>query len=615
MCGINGILNFDGSYVNEQDVSRMSDQMIFRGPDSYGSYINGNFGMSMRRLSIIDLDGGNQPISSKDGRYQVIMNGEIYNFIELRNDLIAKGHYFSTNSDTEILIHLFIEYREKFLDYLEGMYAFALYDAKYKKLIIARDRLGIKPLYYLYNKNKLIFSSSLDSIISLKSVEKDLNINSFFSFIGLSYVPSPETIWKNIFKLPPAHFIQIDNNNFRIKKYWDVNDFKDIDDTYESHVERVEEQLYKSIKLHARSDVPVGTYLSGGLDSSAVTCLFAENTAQPFHTFSIDFEDKKENESYYAGLISKKYNTIHHEYKINYEQAHNELSNFIPFMDEPIADSAIISSSFLSARAKEFDIKVMLSGAGGDEIFAGYKRHYFNKRNILSGKLSFMRNSSIANFLQRNTNAVNILTLLQSKPLSFATSTSGVNLGTVYYALKNKTTFNKIMNLNHDHFHKSFELAKKSKIDDSLYIDLNNYLLDNVLALTDKTSMSQSIEARVPLLDHKLVQSAIQSTSKFLRKNNFDKSKMLLKSTMKKKLPSEILTRKKMGFNSPLNSWITKLFQFGNNELFVPKSDIIKETFNIDKINNLIGAYDKNNKYSEFLFMIYVFDNWLSSKK
>ena len=391
MCGINGIFNFDDSAVCKNELEKMNNEMIYRGPDSDGFYVEKNFGMSMRRLSIIDLDTGDQPLSSEDGRYRVIMNGEIYNYIELRSDLINKGHKFLTNSDTEVIIHLYIEYSEKFLDYLEGMFAIAIFDSKTKKLIVARDRLGIKPLYYYYNEKKLIFSSSLDSIISLNKNLKNINLNSFYSLISLSYVASPDTIWSNIYKLMPAHYIKIKEKKIHIQKYWDINEFNDNDKDYNYYKEKIKHLLENSIKLHARSDVPVGTYLSGGIDSSVVTSLFSEYTNQQFHSFSIDFEDKVDNESYFAKLVSEKYNTIHHSYKINYQQAHQELIGLLPNMDEPISDSAIISSSFLSARARENGVKVMLSGAGGDEIFGGYRRHYGSKRRIFSGSLSFLR--------------------------------------------------------------------------------------------------------------------------------------------------------------------------------------------------------------------------------
>jgi asparagine synthase (glutamine-hydrolysing) len=593
----------------------MNDQMIFRGPDSDGFYFDNNFGMSMRRLSIIDIDNGDQPISSIDSRYHVVMNGEIYNFIELRKDLIKKGHRFETNSDTEVIIHLYKQYGINFLDYLEGMFAIAIYDKKDNNLIIARDRIGIKPLYYYYDEKILIFSSSLDSIISLNKTCKKINMNSFYSYITLSNISSPETIWQGIYKLLPAHYIQIQSKKIRINKYWDIGEYQKNDNNYEYYKNKTTSLLENSIKLHARSDVPVGTYLSGGVDSSVVTCLFSEYTAKPFHTFSIDFEDKKENESYYAELVSKKYNTIHHAYKINYQQAHQELSDIIPLMDEPIADSAIISSSFLSDRAKDFDIKVMLSGAGGDEIFGGYGRHYRNKRNLLSGILAFTRGLNLNKFLLNNNYLINFVSLLQSSPLSFATSTSGVNLGTVYNCLNDKKIFFDAIEKNHTHFSKSFDAAKKTQISDKLYVDINNYLLDNVLSLTDKTSMAKSIEARVPLLDHNLVQTAIIGTSKFCMENNKLNSKKLLKDIMKNKLPAEVLGRKKIGFNSPLNSWIGKIYKMENGDRFIPKTDFIRENFNINKINTFLNMEDKSNKYSEFLFMIYVFDNWLDSKK
>ena len=589
--------------------------MIFRGPDADGFYLNKNFGMSMRRLSIIDINKGNQPISSDDERYQVVMNGEIYNFIELRKDLIEKGHKFKTDSDTEVIIYLYKEYGTKFLKYLEGMFAIAIYDNKDNNLIVARDRIGIKPLYYYYNKKILIFSSSLDSIISLDKINKKINKNSFYSYITLSNISSPETIWEGIYKLPPSHYIKIQNKNVQINKYWNLELLEERDYSYEYYKDKTMSLLENSIKLHARSDVPVGTYLSGGIDSSVVTCLFSEYKSKEFHTFSIDFEDKKENESYFADLVSKKYNTIHHSYKINFLQAHQELSNIIPLMDEPIADSAIISSSFLSDRANDYGIKVMLSGAGGDEIFGGYSRHYKNKRNLFSGSLAFTRGLDLNKLFLNNNYLVNMISLLQSSPLSYATSTSGVNLGTLYNTLNSKKDYFKAIDKSHSHFKESFNLAKKTNINDSLYVDVNNYLLDNVLSLTDKTSMLKSIEARVPLLDHNLVQTAMLGTSKFCMGGNKNNSKKLLKDIMKDKLPFEILNRKKVGFNSPMNSWINKLYKMEYNETYSPKTEFIKEVFDLNKINKMLNQKDKKNKYSEFLFMVYVFDNWLETKE
>ncbi|MGR3218745.1 MAG: asparagine synthase (glutamine-hydrolyzing), partial [Candidatus Anammoxibacter sp.] len=327
MCGICGKFSFNGSVVDKQAVTEMNRMMVHRGPDDEGYYITGEIGLGMRRLAIIDLEKGRQPISGEDGRYTVVLNGEIYNYIELKKDLQKSGHVFKTNSDTEVLVHMFEEKRVDCVAELNGMFAFAVWDDLEKELFLFRDRLGIKPLFYTVNSDCFLFSSDLSSLRSACPKNKEIEFNSFLRYLGLSYTSYPETIFKDIFKLEPGHFLKISRKNSIVKKrYWDIYNFNTISCSSLSDCkDHVLSLLRDSIALQMRSDVPIGTFLSGGIDSSCIVALLSEKVSWPVKTFSVGFEGGL-NELPYARIVARKFKTDHFELKIN----GNEILSVLP---------------------------------------------------------------------------------------------------------------------------------------------------------------------------------------------------------------------------------------------------------------------------------------------
>jgi len=613
MCGICGIYNFDKEPVNSELLEKMNDSMALRGPDDKGIFIDKDFGMAMRRLSIIDIEGGHQPISNEDQSIYTILNGEIYNYIELRRDLESQGHKFSTDSDTEVIVHLYEEYGTSAVNKLNGMFAFALWDKARRRLWIARDRVGIKPLLYYEHSKGIIFASTLDALANHTSFEKEINIDSMLQYFVLAYVPTPMSIWKNAKKLYPGHYILVENGKVKIEKYWHLEPQFILNENKENYTNNIKDIFANSIELHSRSDVPVGTFLSGGLDSSAVTALFCKHTNKPVHTFSIDFEGKEDNEGHYARLVAEKYQTIHHPITLDIDKALLELDELLLHMDEPMADSAIIPSYLLSKYARGEDITVVLCGSGGDEVFGGYNRHFRNRRDLISGRsktipLSFWQ--SINSILGHK--IMHYGSLSWDKGATYGISTSGINLGIFNYMLNDSSLFFKSMSLTKEKF-------INLKTSEDLYgigygrmlTDIQNYLLDNVLALTDKTSMAASVEARVPLLDHRLIEASFSIPPEINLSNEYEKSKKTLKNSVQEILPHEILNRAKTGFNAPVNYWITRGHPSIEDSIKNINHPLLLEIFNKDKIESIWNDKNKRLLASESLFMIYIMNKWL----
>ena len=615
MCGICGVIRLDDAPVTIGTLKVMNERMVSRGPDDEGYYVSKNFGMAMRRLSVIDLHTGKQPISNTQETVIVVMNGEIYNYIELRSELEKKGHIFRTNSDTEVLVHLYEEHGTDAVRFLNGMFAFALWDSDKKRLWLVRDRIGIKPLVFFKNDKLFAFASTMDALVTLPEIKSEVDEDSLLLYFSLAYVPTPRTIWKGVRKMEPGHWMILDGGKIHTHRYWSMHGQVVSGKSEKDLIEESRRILDNSIHLHSRSDVPVGTFLSGGLDSSAVTSLFAQESNQKVHTFSIDFEGKVQNEGRYAKQVSDRYSTTHHSYVLSPKVAVAELNELLPRLDEPMADSAIIPSYFLSKCARKHGIKVVLCGAGGDELYGGYARHYRRPRDYFVGALPFIS----VRFWQRLCSIHVMLThygcLTWDKGVAFGNGTSGVNIGDLSSVFSNPDSWVRTLELT------KMQLSGISREEDQIgfeysrmITDLNNYLVDNVLSLTDKSSMASSVEARVPLLDHRLIELAFTLPSISNVNKNFKNAKTTLKSAVADVVPREILERKKVGFNAPLSHWVTDESLPIGERIKNPRTSVIRNLFDKDRLRNLWISPRSRQRSVETLFMVYVMDSWLESK-
>lgn len=601
MCGINGIVNFESRDVSESDLHKMNNQMIHRGPDGDGIFLQGSVGLAMRRLAIIDLSGGDQPIFNEDKSVVVVMNGEIYNYIELREDLIKKGHHFSTKSDTETLVHLYEEYGSDFIKYLNGMFSFALHDIKNEKTIIARDRLGIKPFYFKACSKSLIFSSSLDSLTSILNEKPKINEEGLLRYLSMSYIVHPETIYQRIEQLAPGHYLEISRGDVTKVCYWKLEVKTDLNiKTNNEYKEIIRSELKKSVALRMRSDVPVGSFLSGGIDSSSIVALMSEHAPDTRFSFSVGFSGG-EDELSLARIVANKYRTHHIEKLITVDDVIECLPELIEKLDTPHFDSAIIPSFILSKYARERGVKVILNGTGGDEVFGGYHRHH------------------ITSFSKK---------LINHMPSPIRTVMGGV-LGQIdpqkgqYLKSKANAFFAQIASLDWRNFQLIYkgDIKKVSKIIASDYekyssdcdkkhmkLDLSHYLPGNILSLLDKTTMAVSIEGRTPFLDHNLVEAAYKIPKNVLIQEG--QLKYLLRESMRDSLPKELYAQKKTGFGGPIHFWMKeKLLKISLDALVSRPSSVIKNYFNIHPIQN-IQPEQLTPSLSQFIFSLYILNEW-----
>ncbi len=610
MCGICGIYRFDGQDVKQEDVTRMNQIMIHRGPDDEGYYINKTIGLGMRRLSIIDIAGGHQPISSEDGRYQIILNGEIYNYLELKKELIEKGHQFRTNTDTEVIVHLFEERGQDCVTELNGMFAFALWDNIQKELFIFRDRLGIKPLFYTSSPSSFIFCSDLLGIAALtKPVKQEININAFLSYIGLAYIPHPETVFKDVYKLEPGHFIKISANGKIIKKkYWDIREFETLNlSRIEDYQELILGLLRDSIRLQMRSDVSIGTFLSGGIDSSCVVALLSEQVKSPIKTFSVGFK-RGINELPYAKLVSDKFHTDHSELLISDNDVPAILPEMIDTLDEPVSDNAIIPTLILSKKAIEKGVKVILNGTGGDEIFGGYERYLPKNRlkkviNSLPGNIRKLIGNLFAYF--DNNKGLKIA----SQELEFMASISGINFSFAKQLFKNKLHYESLLSNIISKYKEYIPDNTKDGTHHLMFLDLKEYLAGDVLSLLDKMTMAVSLEGRVPLLDHRIVETCFRIPDRIKCKNG--QLKGFFKDIMKNILPPEIFHLPKAGFSGPTHYWVNNSLRRSMYKHLVENPiPFYQEYLQKGAIKYALDTSNKHWFYSETLFSLYIFSLW-----
>ncbi len=569
MCGICGIYNYgSGQQVTRQDLKAMNDLIIHRGPDDEGYYEHENLGLAMRRLSIIDLSTGRQPITNEDGSLWIVFNGEIYNYQELREGLLAKGHVFKTKSDTEVILHLYEEKGTDFPKELRGMFAVAIWDNRRKRLVLARDRIGKKPLFYAVTKSSLVFASELRSLLTIKDLPREINPAAIDAFLTLQYIPSPISIFKAVKKLEPASVLVFEDGRETVGKYWDLP----VGEEKQGHIplpelkERLKAGLSEAVKIRLMSEVPLGAFLSGGIDSSIVTALMAKHSDQPVKTFAIGFKEEKFSELGYARQVAKMYGTKHTEFTVEARMI-DVLEKLAWHYGEPYADCSALPSYFVSRETRR-DVTVALNGDGGDEAFGGYLRYAGMKaESLMAAVPTWARRAALKavgvfpktaplNFFWRVEKFLkfSVMDTLEKRYLS-TVSFFGPGEADGLYSVKFANQLGKEKGYGERYLSKFFALNPDEDLLNRMsYVDMRSYLPECLMTKMDIASMANSLETRSPFLDHKVLEFAFSLPGN-LKLKGLTGTKWILKETFREMLPPEIYSRGKMGFGIPVGLW------------------------------------------------------------
>ncbi len=622
MCGIAGILAFNENGKNYLPKINLAVSSLHkRGPDNNDIYLHNNVALGHTRLSVIDTsDMASQPFTDETGRYTIIYNGEVYNFPELKEQLIKKGVKFLTHCDTEVLLYLYIQEGPSFLNRLNGFFAFAIYDKVEESLFIARDRSGIKPLLIYQDNDKLMFASEMKALISL-GIPKEIDAVSLYSYLQLNYIPGTASIFKNVRKLVPGYYMYIKENKITEKQYYKIpfesGNYQNI--SYASAKEKLFQLLNESVKKRLISDVPLGAFLSGGIDSSIIVALASQHTRQ-LNTFSIGFKDEPLfDETYYAELVAKKYNTNHTVFRLTNDDLFSVLHNVLEYTDEPFADSSALAVYILSKYTRKH-VKVALSGDGADEMFAGYNKHMaeYKARNggILNNLIKW--SSPVWNILPQSRN-----TRFTNKIRQFSRFAKGVGLSPQerYWRWCSFADENEVSKLLSSGFDKNTYLQRKSGlikyikddrgINDVLYSDMYLVLQNDMLVKVDMMSMANSLEVRVPFLDYELVNFVFSLPSEY--KIDDKRRKIILKDTFREHLPEEIHNRGKQGFEVPLLKWFrTELRSMITDDLLENNFIENQNIFNLKEINNLKTTLFSDNPgdIHARIWGLLVFQHW-----
>jgi asparagine synthase (glutamine-hydrolysing) len=555
MCGIAGIVRWDGHPVLEDDIRGMCRMMIHRGPDEEGVYLAPGVALGMRRLSIIDLDSGQQPVSNEDGSVWVVFNGEIYNYRELRRQLMRRGHTLRTSSDTETIVHLYEDFGPRCVDHLRGMFSFAIWDTRQRQLLIARDRLGIKPLYYAELDGGIAFASELKPILQLPEVGRSLNwqaVSHLFTFLATS---SSQSIVDGVRKLEPGRFAVAKDGALRIERYWDVAFEPDEQATEEELVAQLRERLVESVKLHEISDVPFGAFLSGGIDSSAVVGTMAGLTSDRVKTFSIGFAEAEYDELRYARRVADAFGTEHHELILRPDVV-QIAEDLAWYLDEPFGDTSAIPTYMVSKLAAEH-VTVVLTGDGGDELFGGYDKYVTEQRERRFARVPAPIRKVMGAIGHALPEGMRGRRFLQHMALDG--SRRYLDASTLFRADEMRKLFQSEAYEQIAQFDPWADALSQLRGMDAdwmsaiQYCDLNTYLPLDILTKVDRMTMAHSIEARPPLLDHKLVEFAARVPAHLRLREGA--TKYLLKRAMRGVLPDDIIDRPKHGFAVPLARW------------------------------------------------------------
>ncbi len=600
MCGICGIYEYKHNHAAEPAIlATMLHVIQHRGPDDEGTLIDGDLAIGMRRLSIIDLGGGHQPIYNEDGTIGVVFNGEIYNYREVMEKLQQQGHRFKTVCDTEAIVHLYEEYGEDCVDHLRGMYGFAVWDTRHRRLFLARDRLGIKPLYYTHVGERLVFGSEIKSILQHPGIEPRLDLEALSNFLSLKYVPAPQTMFQDIVALPPGYTLTCDADGIRTRRYWDLSFAQERNGrlSEDEYAEQLDSLLREIVNMHLMSDVPFGAFLSGGVDSSTIVALMSQFLNEPVKTFSVGFQGSGDmvSELPYAHMVAEHCKTEHYDIIITPDDFTSISEKVVWHLDQPIADEASLPN-YMVAELASRHVKMVLTGEGGDELFAGYARYAGERFSPLFRHLPLAVRGSVLSMsrqmpgLRRPKLALyalchsdEVTRMLNWFPLFNSDSKAALLSDALHASL-------------HGHSSRSVfaeHLAAtdaRHPLNRMLYVDTKLWLPDDLLARGDKTSMATSLEARVPLLDHKLVEFAasLPPAMKLKRLTR----KYLLKRIGSGLLPEPIITRKKEGFPTPMALWIRNEVRPYVRDLLAPTTVRRRNLFDPDYITRLLDEHE-----------------------
>lgn len=617
MCGIAGagraLLGDDPTIV----LKGMNDVMLHRGPDMGEIYCDEAIGLCHRRLSIIDLtEDGRQPMYSADGRYLIVFNGEIYNFRELRKELKGKGYQFRTQTDTEVLLHAYIEYGPASLEKVNGMFAYVVWDKIEKKLFAARDRIGKKPFYYFFHEGRFAFASEIKSLLAIPSIRPKIDKTAFADYLKYLFIPHPKSIYQDIFKLNPGHYLLFSEGHLQTREYWDV----DFSQTSLRGEDELGAELLNVVKdavdCRLLSDVPLGAFLSGGIDSSAVVALMSQASESPVTTCTIGFKDKAFNEARYAKEFAQSHRAKHYEYYVDDEPA-QIIKKLVWHFDEPFADSSMVPTYYVSKMARE-NVTVALSGDGGDENFAGYSKYIIDQfenkvreatpSSLLQALATFSR-AFLGNTMFRKIHSLSSTALL-SPAQGFYITNSFVTDPQLEILL-NSDIRKQLEGYNPaDHVRSYYEKANgPDHLSKILYTDLKLLLPGDFLVKVDRMSMASSLEVRSPLLDYRLIEFAATIPSNL--KLNGKQQKHIFKKALSKILPQNILNRKKQGFESPINRWFRdELKEMSARSFF--ENDILLQFFKIQGIEKIWQQHQSGNyQHGTLLWTIFMFALWL----
>jgi len=624
MCGINGIAfsSRSGRVVSREVLEAMRDVITHRGPDDEGLFIDRNVGLGHRRLSIVDVASGHQPMTNEDSSLHITFNGEIYNHTDYRESLEANGHVYATHCDTETILHLYEEHGSACVDYLRGMFAFAIWDQHKRELFIARDRLGVKPLYYVHTGDgSLYFGSEIKTLLEARAVRPEINYAVLSDYLANHSPSGEETLFRGVKRLLPGHVMTWRDGELTIRRYWDVDFTKEEARDDKTYIQEWSDLFRESVRLRLMADVPLGMFLSGGIDSSAIAAVMSGMVSEPIKTFSVAFAEREANELEYARLVAAAYKTNHHEIVVSPEQFFTALPRLVWHEDEPLAHPSSVALYFVSHLASQH-VKVVLTGEGSDEMLAGYGRYRRTIWNLALGQRYKKFTPSVARDTIRKQiermmpggrmrqKLMRTFLVLSPELESIYFDNFAVFPAPMQQHMFTRETMDQIHSV--DPYVELRRLLERTKdlslLDGLLYADIKTYLHE-LLMKQDQMSMATSIESRVPFLDHKLVEFTARMPETMKLRGGT--TKYVLRESMKGILPEKILSRSKMGFPVPVGSWFRGPYKSVIDEYVLSERALSRGIFAPDFVRKIVALHQAGEDHAERLWSLLNFEMWL----